>query len=310
MKILRSLEDLQEEGSFIASGRVNAVKEEYTSIVIKDGLTVHVGSPLPVEAGDYISVQVRGTPKIIWETSRTILVYEDFDIVKDLSRVLKAFRKHAPSLGSLLSRISDPILLCILKQILPEEVDSKCPVWERGHSLRVRFHTVPSALTYHHAYIGGNYIHSLGVAQTSWHLGKLKGIEGLPLEILIAGGLLHDIGKLMAFTPIKKGEILTVRPTTIRVKEHIEIGISIIEKIEEFLSPHIDDRDKLHILIDAISGIIATHHGLKSWGAIREPESIIEQIIFVADYLESRTGTYNPLHPHDTDSLILKLLSL
>ena len=114
----------------------------------------------------------------------------------------------------------------------------------------------------------------------------------------------------MAFTPIKKGDTLTVRPTTIRVKEHIQIGISIMEKIEEFLTPHIDDREKLHTLIDAISGIIATHHGLKSWGAIREPESIIEQIVFVADYLESRTGTYNPLHPYDTDSLVLKLLSL
>lgn len=310
MKILRSLEDLEEEGPFIASGRVNAVKGEYTSLVIKDGLVIHVAGLLPVEIGDYISVEVRGTPKIISETNRTTLVYDDFDIIKDLSHVLKAFRKHTPSLKNLLSRISDPILLCILKQILPDEVNSVCPVWKEGHSLRVRFHTVPSALTYHHAYIGGNYIHSLLVAYTSWHLGKLKGIEGLPLEILIAGGLLHDIGKLMAFTPIKRGNILTVRPTTIRVKEHIQIGISIMEKIEKFLTPHIYDRGKLHILIDATSGIIATHHGLKSWGALREPESIIEQIIFVADYLESRTGTYNPLHPHDTDSLVLKLLSL
>jgi len=308
MKILRSLEDLREEGPFLASGRINAVKEGYISIVIKDGLTIHVGGSLPVEIGDYISVQVRGTPKIISETNRTTLVYEDFDIITDLSHVLRAFREHAPSLKNLLSHINDPILLCILKQILPDEVDSKCPVWEKGHSLRVRFHTVPSALTYHHAYIGGNYLHSLWVSQTSWHLGKLKGIKGLPLEVLIAGGLLHDIGKLMAFTPIKRGNILTVRPTTIRVKEHIQIGISTMEKIEEFLTPHTENREKLHTLIDAISGIIATHHGLKSWGALREPESIIEQIVFVADYLESRTGTYNPLHPHDTDSLVLKLL--
>lgn len=311
MRIIQSIEDLKHNGPYLISGRVLSIEKDIYTIVIKWNLSVKLIGHIPeIQADDYISATIEDINKIEEIGNKTFLISKDFSLITDMSATLKAFRKYFPSIEEILSLISDKTLLCILKQILYKEINIDCPVWDEARHMRVRYHTVPSARTYHHAYIGGNFIHSIGVASTAYTLGKHKGISGLPLEILVVGGLLHDLGKLMAFTPIKKGGILTIRPTTIKIKEHIDTGLNILEKIYNFLYPQCPDKSKLDTVVETLKGFIETHHGLRSWGAKREPESILEQILFVADYLDSRTGNYNPLNPYETDSLIAQLLQL
>ncbi|UZN22530.1 HD domain-containing protein [bacterium 3DAC] len=311
MRIIQSIEDIKHDGPYLISGRVLSIEKNIYTIVIKWNLSAKLIGHIPeIQVDDYISVSLQHIDGIEEMAGKTFITSKDFSLITDMKTTLSAFRQHHSSIDNILGLITDDTLLCILKQVLYKEISIDCPVWDEARHLRVRYHTVPSARTYHHAYIGGNFIHSIGVASTAHTLGKHKGISGLPLEMLVAGGLIHDIGKLMAFTPIKKGHILTIRPTTIKIKEHIDIGLDIMDKIHDFLSSQYQDSDKLDVIIQTLKGFIETHHGLKSWGAKREPESILEQILFVSDYIDSRTGNYNPLMPVETDTLIEKLSDL
>ncbi len=311
MKVIQSLEDLQHKGPYLISGRVLSIENNMATIVIKWNLSAKIPLDTPgIEPDDYISASIDNVIKVEEIGNRNYIIPQNSHIITDLSMVLSQFRKNHPTLEDVLKDITDHTLLCILKQFLYKEITTDCSTWNKKKYFRIGYHTAPSARTYHHAYIGGNYIHSVGVAIMAKTIAQQKGISGLPLEVLITGALLHDIGKIKAFTPIKKKHLLTIRPTTVEIREHINIGLEIMDELYQFLKKHVKDTEKLHTLISAIKGLIETHHGLKSWGAKREPESILEQILFVSDYIDSRTGSYNPLNPSETDSLIKKLLNL
>lgn len=311
MKIIQTIEDIDENQPYLVSGRVINIKDNTYTIGIKYTLAVQISGNLPnIEVDDYISVILNSIDKIAHINPKTYIISSDFSLVKDIKVTLQAFRQHCPHIRDILDTITDPTLLCIMKQFLHKEIKLECPVWNRAHEMRTKYHIVPSARTYHHAYIGGNLIHSIGVAQTAYTVALSKGIQQLPLEILVAGSLLHDIGKLEAFTPIKKDDLIIVKPTNIRIKEHIDMGLKLMDDIYQFLRNHIPNNDKLRFLINTIKGFIATHHGLLSWGAKREPDSILENILFISDYLDSRTGNYNPLIPSKTDTLIKDILHL
>jgi hypothetical protein len=69
-------------------------------------------------------------------------------------------------------------------------------VLEERHTCN-RFWTMPASARHHHAHPGGLAQHSVEVAQDMATQGQLTGIER---DLGIAGGLLHDIGKVWAYT--------------------------------------------------------------------------------------------------------------
>ncbi len=84
-----------------------------------------------------------------------------------------------------------------------------------------RYWTMPASARHHHAWPGGLATHSLEVAMDLANQCVLTGTER---ELAVAGGLLHDIGKLWAYTP-------DMFPNTAnRAMGHELIGLSRLER--------------------------------------------------------------------------------
>jgi len=147
-----------------------------------------------------------------------------------------------------------------------------------------RFISSPSAMTHHHNYIGGNLEHSLGVLRLCKNISEMY--EGINNDLMIAGAILHDIGKLYeyqttaAIDKTDQGNFIG----------HIVIGDRIIrEKILELKKKGKDfDTD----LEDKLCHIILSHHGKYEFGSPRMPKTIEAAVIHAADMMDSQVKNF------------------
>ena len=72
-----------------------------------------------------------------------------------------------------------------------------------GSSLWARYEAAPAAKYYHQAYRHGLLEHCLGVAQAVSAISAT--FPGIDRDIAVTGALLHDIGKLDAYTNGEEG---------------------------------------------------------------------------------------------------------
>ena len=118
-----------------------------------------------------------------------------------------------------------------------------------------RFSKNPAAMKHHHAYIGGLLEHSVDVANLA--VAMAKQCEGINLDLIIAGGLLHDIGKIKEISPDIGFEYTDVG----RFVGHLVLGAMLVEKalakIKDF--PRQDAVELMHILL--------SHHGTVDKGS-------------------------------------------
>ncbi|MFA5334001.1 MAG: HD domain-containing protein [Candidatus Nanoarchaeia archaeon] len=138
-----------------------------------------------------------------------------------------------------------------------------------------KFKNHPGAIEIHHGWVGGLMEHTLEVlnyCKASWEL-----YPKLNKDLLIAGALLHDTGKmeeLTATTRIKgtvKGQLVG----------HLILGaIFVSNKCDE---AELDDELKTKLL-----HIIASHHGKLEFGAPKEPMFPEAVVIYYADELSSK----------------------
>jgi putative nucleotidyltransferase with HDIG domain len=138
-----------------------------------------------------------------------------------------------------------------------------------------RFFELPAAVYHHHAYPGGLLEHTIQVLEIVMQLKTniQSEITTLNQDLLIAGSILHDIGKLNCYD-IQNGRI-GVTPLY-GLQDHIVNGIAIVSK--EIKSKYINE----------IIHIIASHHRLKDWGSPIEPKIAEAWLIYYADDLSSK----------------------
>lgn len=133
----------------------------------------------------------------------------------------------------------------------------------------------PASVGVHHVYIGGLLEHSLSLAK----MGKYAvDIMGGNRDIVIAGSLLHDIGKIEeidirgGFKYSDKGRLLG----------HITLGVmildSFINKIEEFPAD----------MAAVLKHITISHHGTEEWGSPRKPMCIEALMVHYFDNLDAK----------------------
>lgn len=113
----------------------------------------------------------------------------------------------------------------------------------------------PAAKSFHHAYIGGLLEHSVDVAETAVAIAAT--VPGTDRDMVIAGALLHDIGKTeeissdIGFSYTENGHLLG----------HIMAGVLVVEAAAskvQFLSES-DRKSALHIIL--------SHHGSREKGS-------------------------------------------
>jgi len=141
--------------------------------------------------------------------------------------------------------------------------------------LRKRFFSYPASTTVHHVYVGGLLDHSLCMARMGM---AAVSIIGGDRDIVIAGSILHDIGKTQELD-ITRGFRFTDRG---RLLGHITLGVMILED----LIRRVDGFPKE--LTDILTHIVVSHHGLEEWGSPKKPMFPEAIIVHHLDNLDSK----------------------
>ena len=138
------------------------------------------------------------------------------------------------------------------------------------------FKIAPAAKKMHHAYIGGLLEHVLSMASLA---DKVAGhYSGIDRDLLIAGAILHDIGK----TKELEYQFRIDYSDQGRLLSHIVIGI---EMIDEKLSGIKDFPEDQMVLL---KHMIVSHHGIREFGSPEPPKTIEAVILNYIDEIDSK----------------------
>jgi 3'-5' exoribonuclease len=192
---------------------------------------------------------------------------------EDMARLLPASRRPREEmereLTELIGSVEERPLRSLLERCLGDESDT-------GE----RFLSHPAAKRNHHAYLSGLLEHSLSVAGACDRLAahyRGIGVE-LDRDLLIAGALLHDIGKLREL----KGFPGVVYTTEGQLLGHIVIGIQMVSQAAESV-PDLSE-ERLLLLLH----LIASHQGRPEWDSPKVPQMLEALVLHYADDLDAK----------------------
>ncbi|MEA3283828.1 MAG: HD domain-containing protein [Synergistota bacterium] len=149
-------------------------------------------------------------------------------------------------------------------------------LFSKDGDLWKKFRVMPAAVSHHHAYVHGLLEHSVTVTELA--LSMAEAIEGQARpdrSLVVAGGLLHDLGKLEAYV-LNPGPGMTVEGTVI---DHIALGYSRFEALAERYGL---DRT----VRTALGHILLSHHGLREYGSPVLPATPEALVVSAADELD------------------------
>jgi len=142
----------------------------------------------------------------------------------------------------------------------------------------------PSAMTHHHNYVGGNLEHTVGVLRLCKNISEMY--TGINKDLVTAGAILHDIGKLKEY--VSKASI--EKTDEGNFIGHIVIGDRWIKEKIDVLRKKGQNFDKE--LEDKICHIILSHHGKYEFGSPRLPKTIEAMIVHAADMMDSQVKNF------------------
>lgn len=151
-----------------------------------------------------------------------------------------------------------------VRQLLTRVID------RHGERLRIW----PAARQVHHAYRSGLLEHLLKIMEVAVFLAEAYGARR---DLLIAGALLHDIGKLQELTY----DVATDYSVEGNLVGHIVIGVGIVRDEAREIAGFPPD------LLLEIEHLILSHHGAKELGSPVEPMTIEAFILAAADDLDA-----------------------
>lgn len=141
-----------------------------------------------------------------------------------------------------------------------------------------RFLRAPGGKLWHHAYIGGLLEHTLAVAHIAETVGGLY--PEARLDMLLAGALLHDIGKIKEY----RIDGMIDFSDQGRLHGHITIGHNMVAErikgISDFPKP----------LRDELLHLILSHQGSRENGSPVPPMTLEAMILYYADELDSKAN--------------------
>jgi 3'-5' exoribonuclease len=176
-------------------------------------------------------------------------------------------------LRALVETIQEPHLRRLLERVLGEGTRT----WEL-------YRRAPAAKHYHQAYEHGLLEHSLSVAQGVSAISAT--FPGIDRDVAVTGALLHDIGKLEAYTTDPAAIDLTDAG---RLQGEIPLGYYRIRReIEEIdgFPPR---------LAEALLHIILSHHGTLEHGSPVVPCTREATLVHFLDNLGGRLGSFDRL---------------
>lgn len=185
----------------------------------------------------------------------------------------RAVEQMEDDLRELLGTIGEPHLRTLLERMLGEGTEG----WSS-------YRTAPAAKRYHQAYGHGLLEHSLGVAQAVSAISAT--FPGIDRDVAVTGALLHDIGKLEAYTNDPRSIDFTDLG---RLQGEIALGYYRVRRA-------IEDIDGFPAeLAQAVLHIILSHHGSLEHGSPVVPCTREATLVHMIDNLGGRLGSFDRL---------------
>ena len=163
----------------------------------------------------------------------------------------------------------------LVSEITNPHISQLFKVMEAKGDMMERYFLFPASIGVHHVYMGGLAEHSLSMAVMGKHTATVLG--GNP-DIIVAGCLLHDIGKVDeielkgGFRYSDKGRLLG----------HIALGLMMLESKIAVIDGFPRD------IADTLSHIIVSHHGVEEWGSPKKPMCVEALVVHYLDNLDAK----------------------
>ncbi len=188
-------------------------------------------------------------------------------------------RQMEAGLADLLGTIRNPHLAGLLDRFFGEDSE----VW-------AAYRLAPAAKYYHQAYRHGLLEHSLTVAQAVSAVSAT--FPGLDRDLAVTGALLHDIGKLEAYTT--DGHAIAMSDDG-RLHGEIPLGYYRVRRAIEELAGFPDE------LAQALLHIILSHHGSLEHGSPVVPCTREATLVHMIDNLGGRLGSFDRIEKQLAD---------
>ncbi|MFI5235798.1 MAG: HD domain-containing protein [Gemmatimonadales bacterium] len=139
----------------------------------------------------------------------------------------------------------------------------------------------PASTIGHHAELGGLVKHTVEVASIGRHIAKVAHAD---VDLVTAGVLLHDIGKLEAY----RWDGLFVATDKNALYGHVVLGALMVDRRVRGAAPMPCTEQELDILMH----LVLSHHGRLEFGAPVVPTMLEAEIVHYADNASAKTASF------------------
>ncbi len=234
-----------------------------------------------IHAGDVVQVSGKVTQ---YQDKRQIQVQKVLRLkeneINKLDFINKSEKDPAALVKELnqnIAAVKDPMIKGLLDKFFQDE------------KIQAAYQEAPAGKLWHHAYLGGLLEHSLSVLKFCHLACDLYPI--LSRDLLTAGALLHDIGKIVEYSVTTFIDFSDVG----RLKGHLVIGAQIVEKaMDEIAGFPEQSRNK-------IIHLILSHQGKQEMGSPVVPQTLEAMVLHCADEMDSKTNALVRIYEKEHD---------
>lgn len=185
-----------------------------------------------------------------------------------LPKTPRNIEKMFSELKSIASEVHHPFLQRLLLAFFEDEDFVK------------KFQLAPAAKAVHHVYIGGLLEHTLSVVQLILLIGpRYKGINQ---DLLLTGGILHDIGKIAELSFDRTFDYTDPG----RLLGHITLTVEMIDEKIRAIPQFPEDLAML------LKHIALSHHGEYAFGSPKRPKTLEALLLHQLDDLDAKVNGF------------------
>jgi len=153
-----------------------------------------------------------------------------------------------------------------------------------------KFFLMPAAKHLHHAHLHGLLEHSLSVGRLAALAAAHYGGR-LNAGLLVAGGILHDLGKVWEFSPPPRVDYTTLG----RLQGHAVLGARFLRTLAGTLDGFPGEKT------DLLEHLILSHHGEPEFGAAVRPQLLESLVLHHLDNLDAKVEAVDAFLNEGTD---------
>jgi putative nucleotidyltransferase with HDIG domain len=158
------------------------------------------------------------------------------------------------------------------------------------------YRAAPAAKQQHHAVAPyGLWWHSIEVAEFALALAACQPRYHpiLSTDLLVLGGLLHDVGKILEYH-VEPGQGILMSPTSIG-RYHTTLGVQLVTAAVTRHAAVLEAAGTPGALVDGLLAVIESHHALKEWGSPSAPSSLEGWFVHAADVASANAAKIHDL---------------